>query len=92
MIPPEYQRFGEKVMRQLNNSGRDRTQNRMPPLLIPPYRLSRTFGAAPAEKQLRLLQNTPEFGFGDPPGSHPYAAGAGLGRPTHGGPLMRRQG
>jgi hypothetical protein len=54
MIPPESQRFGEKVMRQLNNSGRDRMQNRMPVLLIPPHRLSRTIGATPAEKQLRL--------------------------------------
>jgi hypothetical protein len=63
MIPPECQRIGEKVMRQLNNSGRDRMQNRMPPLLIPPHRLSRTNGATPAEKQLWLRQNTQEAVF-----------------------------
>jgi hypothetical protein len=49
MIPPECERFGEKAMRQLNNSARDRMQNRMPVLLIPPHRLSRTIGATPAE-------------------------------------------
>jgi hypothetical protein len=48
--PPACQRLGEKVMRQFNNSGRDHTLNRMPALLIPLYRLSRTFGTTPAEK------------------------------------------
>jgi hypothetical protein len=63
MIPPQCRRFGEKVMRQLNISERDRTQNRMPVLIIPPYRLSRTFGAAPVEKQLRSRENAREAGF-----------------------------
>jgi hypothetical protein len=80
MTPPECRRFGEKVMRQLNEPGRDWMQNRTPPLPIPPHRLSRTIGATPAEKQLQLRQNTPECGFCGRQTSHkPCVAGAGLG-------------
>jgi hypothetical protein len=32
--PPKCQRFGEKIMRPFDNSERDRTQNRIPLLLI----------------------------------------------------------
>jgi hypothetical protein len=32
--PPKCWRFGEKIMRRLNKLARDRTQNRLPLLLI----------------------------------------------------------
>jgi hypothetical protein len=49
MISPECQLFGEKVMRQFNSSARETDAK---PDAGPLYRLSRTFGGTPAEKQL----------------------------------------
>jgi hypothetical protein len=88
MIPPACQRFGEKVMRQLNNSARDRMQNRTLPLPIPPHRLSRTIGATPAEKQLRLRQKHSGIQVLRPAKvTQTMRCGRRLGPVAHGGPL-----